>query len=316
LQTQKRANAADQSLGCTFGEIPPASGVLGEQACFYNHYEIDLLLSGDSSMNYDEYVRECVMRLAAAINPENGRPAFSPDGCLSRAIALAEVLVKQGFIGASYKLLQKKWEMHAAALGKAYRARRQEQIRQFGKLPPIDPETKERLTERLYDNDPKICKAARDALEQRAEQLGLALSSDVLTTMERFIDAKNEFYAITKLQMSELIEQARNYQAKKCGEGASIALDAEAFFDLISGFLDFAIFEDERNEEVLDQEQELLDNLERHMHSDYNAKRIYDALIASRKVERRFIDGVKSVWKTRLTKKPFTDVTELLAEED
>lgn len=46
---------------------------------------------------------------------------------------------------------------------------------QYGELPPIDPEKMKELNERLYDEDPKVCKAARDALDQREEKLALAL---------------------------------------------------------------------------------------------------------------------------------------------
>ena len=131
--------------------------------------------------------------------------------------------------------------------------------------------------------------AYRDALEKAykgriEEQLTLGLSRDVVA-IQRFIDAKNLFYAIANPIMPELIEQARKGVAKKRGKDVSISAAAETFFVSIERF----------EQDLLTQEKELIDKLEPHRNNP-DVFQLYAALIAD-KAEGRSIEQLGQVWK-------------------
>jgi hypothetical protein len=243
-------------------------------------------------MNYNEFVCECAMRVGAVISPETGKFSLSPRGCLSRALDLAESLVKEGFISPTLELLGKKFEVYSDALERGYTERRREQISQIGTIPSIDPEKREELYKRRYDEDPKVRKAARDALDQREDMLTLSLSPEVLEAIKLSIEPKNDFYTIANLLLPELSEQARRLEARKRGEGVSISPAVEHFLE----FLDFG--NEEEDEDTIDTEQELLDNLDRHKESNHYAKQIYETFVANSKAEQCVKEELGEVRKT------------------
>jgi len=244
-------------------------------------------------MTYNEFVCECVIRLGAVISFETGKPSFQPQGCLSRALDLAETLVKPGFISPTFELLRRKFEAYRDAMLTAYTARTNEQMYQYRQPPPLDPEKRKEIEARLGHEDPDVRKAAREALQQREEKLALSLSSDVLKAIQRSVDAKSDFYAVANLLMPELIEQVRKVEARKRGADVSISSAAEPVLEFFRKkfFHKNSVFENEEGErDLLEEEQELIDNLERHKMKNEEARRIHEALIASREAERRVIE--------------------------
>jgi len=128
---------------------------------------------------------------------------------------------------------------------------------------------------------------------QREEKLALSLSSDVLKAIQRSVDAKSDFYAVANLLMPELIEQVRKVEARKRGADVSISSAAEPVLEFFRKkfFHKNSVFENEEGErDLLEEEQELIDNLERHKMKNEEARRIHEALIASREAERRVIE--------------------------
>jgi hypothetical protein len=242
-------------------------------------------------MNYNEFVCHCVLRLATVINPENGKLAIPPTGCLNRAFAVADTLVKQGLMSPTLETLRNKFEIYVDPLIRAYKRRREEQILESDTIPPIDAVKREELNKLLYDKDFKVRKAARDDLDQREEMLALELSREVLELITNSIEPKKDFYAIADLLMPELSDQARTLEARKRGEEVPIAPTVERILE----FLDFG--NEEKNEESIDTERELIDNVDRHKKNNPYANQIHKALIANSEAEQRVKERLRQIRK-------------------
>ncbi len=192
-------------------------------------------------MNYNEFVCECVMRLGAAINPDKG--GYRSEQCLARAVALAETLVKEGFMSPTFEVLRRKFEVYEHTLQAA---------------------------------------DENNALKGDGK-LDVSAWNDVGKAIQSFIEAKNDFYETASLLMPELIE------ARKRGAYVVISSAAERvleFFDENSEFSEFG------NKEV-----KLLENLKRRKEVEWEAQRLHERLVASKRAEGRFKKRWP-VWKT------------------
>jgi hypothetical protein len=160
-------------------------------------------------MNYNEFVCDCVLRLAAVINPENGKPTISPVGCLNRAFAVADPLVKRGFMKPTLEMLRNKFEVYANVLGEAYEGRSSEQIRQSGKIRTISIEERTEMMKGLYHEDREVRDKTRRISNQYEEKLALDLSREVLELIKISIEPKRVFDTIANLLLPELSDQIR-----------------------------------------------------------------------------------------------------------
>jgi hypothetical protein len=215
-------------------------------------------------MTYNQFICECVLRLGTVIEPERQRSAWTPSACLSRAVALADNLMENGFISLPLELLREKLGLYQAALQTAYQARTKETDKEF-----FGSETTSRI------DGPKLMKMAG--------------------SIESFIEAKNHLYAFANLSLPELIEQARNYEDRMRGANQSISPAAES----ILRHFENKVFENEEEE----QEQALLKNLEQHKDDrldafGFHARQIRDALIGTKVAQRSFMERLGPAWKT------------------
>jgi hypothetical protein len=241
-------------------------------------------------MNSNDFVCQCVMRLGAVINPENGRPAIQPMGCLNRAIGLADILVKQGFLSPTLETLRYKFEVYADVLSQASERRRSEQTSQCGTIPSISCDRRVEMMEGLYHEDREERDKTRRLLNQYEEKLALNLSKEVLELIKICISPRRDFYAIADFLLPELGDQIRKGEGRKKGGGAPIAPDIER----ILNFLDFG--REENVNDDIDEEQELIDNLDRHKKNNGFAKQLHEEFIAIRETERHVRE---ELWEIR-----------------
>jgi hypothetical protein len=94
-----------------------------------------------------------VMRFAVDLNPENGEPAMQPEAYLKRAFAVADTLVKHGFISPTLEMLRNKFEIYAEVLNEAFEERWLEQRRQLSMVPSISAKRRIEMAEGLYHED-------------------------------------------------------------------------------------------------------------------------------------------------------------------
>jgi hypothetical protein len=75
-------------------------------------------------MTYTEFVCECVIRLGAIQSPNAGGYQVDPDGCLWRALQLADLLVEQSILEPTFEMLRVKFEAYDKCVRDAEAARR------------------------------------------------------------------------------------------------------------------------------------------------------------------------------------------------
>jgi hypothetical protein len=232
-------------------------------------------------MNYNEFVCHCVLRLAAVNNPENGKPSISPTGCLNRAFAVADTLVRQGFIEPTLEMFRNKFEVYASVLTEAYEGRTSEQIRQSGRIRRISMEEITEMRKGLYHEDREVRDKTRRLLNQYDEKLALDLSQEVLGLIKNTIEPKRVFYTTANLLLPELGDQIHMLEAGKRGDGEPIAPAIER----ILNFVDFG-----REENVNDdgnEEQEAIDNVDSHKEDGAFVEQLHEEFIVISEIEQR-----------------------------
>ena len=241
-------------------------------------------------MTYNEFVCECVMRLGAVINPATGKTAIQPAACLHRAFALADTLVKQGFMSPSLETLKHKFEVYMNALNQAFDSRRSEQNRQCGTIPSISSKKRLAMIKNLYHEDRKVRDDTRHALNQYEEMLALDLSQEVLELIKSSIAPKRDFYTVADLLMPELSDEVGKLKAEKGDEELTVTGTMEHMLR----FIDFG--REENVEDAVDEEQELIDNVDRHKDSNCLAKQLHEEFVPTIEIEQRVR---KYLWKVR-----------------
>jgi hypothetical protein len=241
-------------------------------------------------MNYNEFVCECVMRLGTVIKPDTGKLAIQPAGYLNQAYALADMLVKQGFMSPTLETLRNKFEVYSRVLSEAFERRRSEQIRQCGKIPSISFEQRLEIMKGLHHEDRKVRDNTRRLLNQYEEMLALNLSQEVLELIKISVEPKREFYTVADLLLPELSDQIRKLEARKEGKEAPVGPAIER----ILNFLDFG--REENVDDAIDDEQELIDNVDRHKKDDEFAKELHGEFIVISETERHVR---KELWHVR-----------------